>query len=234
MPRAAPKVVLIDAMFTIFTPKNGLSRLQITQNLIKKLLGRKTTSEKLKKVYAEKRKKWERKLPARHSDKWTTINREIILALFPDVPFEKAERAGRKISLEFLTNADFYTVLNDTRIFLQKARERGIRIIIASNQDKNRLKILLRRFNLNNLFHAVYTSTEIGAEKPEPRFFQAILKKEKLKAGDCLMVGNNPKNDVWGARRVGIQPILYLKEKRDDVSSDCKIIKRLTEILTLV
>lgn len=224
--------ILTDAMFTIFTPRNGLNRYHLYQKMIEKCLGRKVDLGQLEKAYDEKRKYWENILPARHNDKWTVIAREIVLALMPDISVAEAERTGRFISTEFLTNPDFYEVLPDTHDFLKEAKRRGLRVIIASNQDADKLKQLVCDFGLQIYFSGIHASTQIGFEKPDPRFFEAVLRLENLAPSECVMTGNNPDNDVDGARGLGIVGVLYdLNGKYPNYSGHR--VRKLTEIFNL-
>ena len=164
--------------------------------------------DKIKPVYDAMRQKWEEILPPNHKEKWAIINREILRELIPQLSLEDAIDAGRKISHATLSDPDLYEVLPDTRGFLRRAKHRGIRVVFASNQDKE-LHILMGAFGLGPLIGGVYVSTQIGHEKPSPEFFAAILGQENIQADECVMVGNNPHNDIQGAASVGIPGILY-------------------------
>ncbi len=201
--------ILIDAMFTVFTPRKGLNRYGIMKELIRRLLGRDVDIKELERVYKEQRALWEERLPARHSEKWAIIDREIILKLFADISFEDATRAGTAISDEILFNPEFYEVINETIDFLQEAKRRNVGVIVTSNQDIPKLRHLVEQFGLLDLLRNMYASTEVGYEKPDPRFFEAVLAGEGLDASECAMIGNNPKNDMEGCSRVGIAGILY-------------------------
>lgn len=227
------KAILIDAMFTIFVPKDGLDRYEIKKRLIKKLLGQDVDVEKLKIVYAQKRAYWEQILPAHHSDKWAIIDREIIRELVPDVSLEDAIRAGQEIAIEFLSNPDFYEVLDSTRYFLEKAKSRGFRMIIASNQDRDKLNLLVLQFGLQNLISSIYASTEIRAEKPDPAFFYEILRRENLQPYECVMIGNNPQNDAEAAENAGMTGVLYDRHKQYPFRPQNRVVEELDEIWNL-
>jgi FMN phosphatase YigB (HAD superfamily) len=201
--------ILIDAMFTIFTPRSGSDRYTIKKELIKRHLNRNADYATLKRICVEKRAYWEERLPARHGDKWTIIDREIILALFPDVSFNDANRAGKMIAHEFLLNPNFYEVTEDAQRFLTEARCRSVAVIVASNQDKEKLRELTIQFKITHFLKAIYASTEVGFEKPDPHFFEAILQTETLLSQECVMIGNNPQNDMRGCQGAGITGVLY-------------------------
>ena len=96
-------VILIDAMFTLVTPMAGLDRYSIQQVLIKKHTGVDVPVEDVRRVYDLKRAEWEHKLPPNHGEKWSIINREILLELIPSLTREEAHEIGTAENLEFLT-----------------------------------------------------------------------------------------------------------------------------------
>lgn len=202
------KAVLIDAMSTIFRFKEELTKYEMLQRLIIEYLKEKISISRIKKVYDRKRAKFEPWGGQDHLEKWILINKEILLALFKKMEESRAESLGKFMAKKLASDSSLYRVSKDTKIFLREAGKRGIEIIIASNQDSDCLNDLIKDFDLRKLLSQVYTSTEIGLEKPDPRFFQRILKKEGLLSQDCLMIGNNPKNDIVAARKVGLIGVL--------------------------
>ncbi|MBI2122287.1 MAG: HAD hydrolase-like protein [Candidatus Sungbacteria bacterium] len=226
------RVILVDGLFTIFVPKNGMSRYEMLQLLIVKFLGVRIEVDEIQPVYDAMRKKWEEILPPNHGEKWAIIDREILRALVPTISLANAALVGKKISHATLSDPDLYEILPDTRGFLRRAKHRGIRTVFASNQDKEKLQILIGAFGLGPLVNAVYVSTEIGHEKPSQDFFEAILRQENIRADECVMVGNNPHNDIYGAASVGIRGILY---DRDNAYSDFSghRVSRLSEVFEI-
>ena len=203
------KAIFTDAMFTLFTPLQELDRYDIYQNLISRFKGVHVPKTKIQKFYDRNRQALENNLPADHGKKWTTITKHILYDLFPAISEAQALEIAGKITEEFLTGKEFYEVREDTRSFLLEAQRRGLRVIVASNNDLARLHKTIEQFGLKPLLSSVYASTEIGFEKPHPKFFEKILAAENLQPSECLMIGNNPNNDFTGAKNVGIEPVLY-------------------------
>jgi len=59
-------------------------------------------------------------------------------------------------------------------------------------------------FGLDEYFDYVVTSEEAGADKPDERAFNMIIKKLKLPAEDIWMVGDSLNSDIVGAKNVGM------------------------------
>ena len=227
-----PEAILIDEMFTLFVPKHGMSRYVLYQLVIKKVLKRDVSLDEIKISYERQRKLLEKNLPPPHGYIWTIIVAGVLLDLFPDLTFDEAILAGVKINEQILGNGDLYEMSRESLDFLYEARKRNIKVILSSNHDREKLRKLIWYFRLGHLIHKVYTSSDVGYEKPNPSFFQSILYKENLLAQECIMIGNNPINDIAGAEAVKIRGVLLDHQGRFPNFTGIKI-KNLTEIWNL-
>jgi len=70
----------------------------------------------------------------------------------------------------------------------------------------------LKKLKLEKTFDVVITSEHVGVEKPHSRGFHAALTELGIKPYETIMIGDNPKNDVFGASQIGIQTILLLRK----------------------
>lgn len=93
---------------------------------------------------------------------------------------------------------------------LATLRNRGYRLAVISNTvaPPQGLDDHLSDHNLLDLLPIRIYSCQVGVPKPNPRIFHAALDKLKLQAADTVYVGDKPRIDVAGARRVGMQTIL--------------------------
>lgn len=93
---------------------------------------------------------------------------------------------------------------------LQRIRRAGVKTCVVSNFD-DRLPPLLEAMNLDVLFDAVVVSSQVGAEKPSPKIFDSACKQVGVdpEVDLVLHVGDDRRNDVWGARACGIQAWLW-------------------------
>lgn len=58
---------------------------------------------------------------------------------------------------------------------------------------------------LSNIFHRSFTAAEVGAARPDPALFQAVLDWSGMAPGSILHVGDDPVRDVEPARRLGLR-----------------------------
>ena len=65
----------------------------------------------------------------------------------------------------------------------------------------------LRRLRLNPYFDAILVSQDVGWRKPHPKIFEEALKRLKRGAKQAVFVGDNPIEDIRGAKNVGMKAI---------------------------
>lgn len=91
---------------------------------------------------------------------------------------------------------------------LSKLKAAGVRLAVVSNFD-TRLRPILSHLGVEGLFDAIVVSAEVGAEKPNPVIFEAALQALKMRPHEVVHVGDDRRNDVWGARDAGIAAWLW-------------------------
>jgi HAD superfamily hydrolase (TIGR01549 family) len=113
----------------------------------------------------------------------------------------------------------------DARPCLQELRELGFQVIVAGNQPARRTA-QLRALDLPH--DVLVMSEELGVEKPDPAFFEAVVQlSESNDPGELLYVGDRVDNDVIPALRAGLRtcwlrrgPWGQLQDLPDDVEPD--------------
>ncbi|KAL4425845.1 hypothetical protein ABPG75_009861 [Micractinium tetrahymenae] len=85
---------------------------------------------------------------------------------------------------------------------LRRIRAAGIRTAVVSNFD-TRLWRILKELGISDLFDAVIISAEVHAEKPNPVIFEAACAALGLPPEQCVHVGDDRRNDLYGARDSG-------------------------------
>jgi HAD superfamily hydrolase (TIGR01549 family) len=117
---------------------------------------------------------------------------------------------------------DVYT---DVVPALSALRAQGLKVVLAGNQPERRA-LQLRALDLP--VDDVVTSAELGAEKPDPAFFAAVLARIGVAdTSRVLYVGDRVDNDVLPAIEAGMAtcwltrgPWGQLQELPDDVEPD--------------
>ncbi len=91
---------------------------------------------------------------------------------------------------------------------LTAVREHGVRCLLATNQQDHRVRHMREVRGYDALVDGSYYSSEIGAMKPDPAFFEHILEDLGLRADRVGFVDDLVAN-VEAARSVGIRGVLH-------------------------
>ncbi len=87
---------------------------------------------------------------------------------------------------------------------LFELKRRGIMLAIVSDAPRLKAWIRLVSMKINHLFDVVVTFEDTKEMKPSTLPFKVAFKKLKVKASECLMVGDRPERDIKGAKRLGM------------------------------
>ncbi len=90
------------------------------------------------------------------------------------------------------------------------------RCCIASNagiSDTLAMVKALERVGADGYFDLFFTSRDLGFEKPDPRFFEAICREAGVTPSECVMTGDDYRKDVCGAKDFGMRTVLYNPSK---------------------
>ena len=144
---------------------------------------------------------------------------------------DKPDKLGKLIARMQTLSANMHFVLFDDVIpTLKGIKERKLIIGVLTNLDRDMMP-LCRELGLEPYVDVIVTSGEIGVDKPDARIFLAALKRAKVAALEAILVGDQYKNDVLGARGVGIKPLLIDRYNLSEEIADCPRLHALTEVV---
>ncbi len=129
-----------------------------------------------------------------------------------------------------------------TRETLMKLKSKGLKLAIVSDAPRLKAWIRLVNMRLDNFFDVVVALEDTGYRKPSSIPFKAAMKKLKVNAKSCLMVGDWPERDLVGAKKLGMKTCFasYGYEKTPTIKTTAKkakadyIIKDIREIERIV
>jgi putative hydrolase of the HAD superfamily len=120
---------------------------------------------------------------------------------------------------------------------LDVLRERGIRTAIVSNapwgSPASFWRDELQRHGLLHRVDAVVFCVDVGFRKPHEAPIRRALDLLNVSPKSTYFVGDDPRWDVEGARRAGVQPIL-LTAAAEAAGSDCLVVRQLQQILDVI
>lgn len=87
-------------------------------------------------------------------------------------------------------------------------------IAIATNGIATTQEARLCRADMWSYIDASFVSNEIGVQKPDVRFFEAMLTLPRFSKATSLMIGDSLTSDMEGARRFGMPRCWYNPERK--------------------
>jgi putative hydrolase of the HAD superfamily len=91
-----------------------------------------------------------------------------------------------------------------------------VKLAILSNADSTLRERLEGDMGIHHLFDDIVCSAEVGMAKPEPAIFLLSAERLGLEPRECVFVDDLGTN-VDAARQVGMQAVLFSKDKGDDL-----------------
>jgi FMN phosphatase YigB (HAD superfamily) len=79
----------------------------------------------------------------------------------------------------------------------------------ARDSDGELVRAALRRVGLDGRFDSVFTARDLGAAKPAPRFFGALVARLGVQPEEVVMVGDDYAADVAGAKDAGWHAVWF-------------------------
>ena len=116
---------------------------------------------------------------------------------------------GKKFGKTFVEQSPRRTTVfeyaNEILAYLSKK----YRLHIITNGFKEIQDVKLSNTGLIRYFDNVFTSDAIGYNKPHPKIFHYAISSLNAKKEECLMVGDDFKSDILGARNANIDQVFF-------------------------
>jgi HAD superfamily hydrolase (TIGR01509 family) len=112
-----------------------------------------------------------------------------------------------------------HRVLATAQALLESLRERGLRTGLVANAWPDPSRLLrgdAEALGLAPFLDVLVLSDEVGARKPEPEIFLHACGELGVEPAAVLFVGDDLRNDVQGAARVGMRTVQALWFRADD------------------
>ena len=97
---------------------------------------------------------------------------------------------------------------NDEMIALINDLVAHYQVGLLSNGPSAFVRGLLKEGNIQDTFHHIVISSEVGMVKPDPAMFRYVLDKMSVQSQQAIFIDDNPKN-VAAANDLGIHGIIF-------------------------
>ncbi len=118
---------------------------------------------------------------------------------------------------------------------LQSLRDRGNPVGLICNTGRapgTTLRKLLDRLGILGYFEATVFSDELGWRKPDQRIFLESARRLGALPANIVHVGDNPEDDVWGAKQAEMQALLFDRKVPEEFLNDPHSLHALTRTAT--
>ncbi len=96
----------------------------------------------------------------------------------------------------------------DAQKLLDRMRERGLKLAIATSAQPDELRPLLQIVGAADLIEDKTTARDVKSSKPDPDVMQVALKRVGYPPNEVVMIGDTP-YDIEAARKVGVGTIAF-------------------------
>jgi len=162
---------------------------------------------------------------------WIEYSRRRLIALgaSPAQALELAPKVSKHMGAEYKPQS---IVPDDVQRTLPILKQAGYIMAVISNRDEP-FQAVLDSHNLSQFFTYALSGGEVKTYKPEPGIFAHALRHMQVTAHETVYVGDNYYADVVGARRAGLQPVLY-DPKFIFPDADCTTIRSFDELIPVI
>ncbi len=117
---------------------------------------------------------------------------------------ETAEEAARCSRRAFTVT---YELFDGTIQLIAALKAAGAKLYILSNAQAVVTRDELDELGFTEKFDGILLSSECGCKKPDPKFFKMLFDKYGIDKKSAIMVGDEQKADIGGARAFGIRSV---------------------------
>ena len=169
------------------------------------------------------------------------INVEYICQKIGVKPENDQIELAAHINLEY-TARTINPLPNATEV-LSCLKSQGYKIGLISNCSSS-IPQIVKRLPFASLIDVSVYSSLVGMQKPDPRIYQLAVEQLVVEPEDCLYIGDGDSQELTGASKVGMQPVLLRLSNEDNTDVhrvdterdawDGPVISSLSEVLTLL
>ena len=114
------------------------------------------------------------------------VTTEIIADLLPDFSAEEGRELIESKEADFRERAGTLKPLPGLLDFVEKGREKGMKIALVTNAPKENASTVLRVLGLDDAFDPVILADEVGSGKPDPAPYNAALEALGVSAEEAV------------------------------------------------
>ncbi len=139
---------------------------------------------------------------------------------------------GKEIFNTVFTDYTRWRTFTDVEKFLKMLKQQGKKLAVVENWD-NRLGSFMKKWRLDSYFEFILAGGGFDLRKPNPQLFELALQKARIKPNAALHIGDMYVDDVLGAKKAHITPLLFDVSRRF-INKDCLRFYHYQELIDLL
>jgi putative hydrolase of the HAD superfamily len=198
------RAIFFDAVGTLFHLPLGVGHhYAVAGALIGAKLDPTALDRAFREVYPEMPQRPATGQPREDDDKgwWRELVRRVLLRV-PHRMSELDQDSFFEAAYEHFAEAGVWELYPEVLETLEKLQV-SLPLFVVSNFD-GRLRVILERLGISRVFKAVFVSSEVGADKPDPLLFQLAAQYAGFPPTEILHVGDDPIRDWRAAAEAGL------------------------------
>jgi len=117
---------------------------------------------------------------------------EVVADLLPDLSDDEARKIAEDKEASFRERSGELEPMPGLRNFVEKGKERGMKVSLVTNAPKENVVSTLHALGLDGAFEPVIVAEEIDASKPDPEPYEAVLEALGVSADEAVAFEDSP------------------------------------------
>jgi putative hydrolase of the HAD superfamily len=144
------------------------------------------------------------------------------------------EITAKKMSQDYVNISPTKTKLFPHSIEILQYLSKSYKLHIITNGFKEVQYLKINNCGINKFFTGIFTSEEVGCNKPNLDFFKFALSKTGAKAEESLVIGDDLQVDIKGAANLNIDTVWFNPNREKEDFRPVYEIHSLKELLNLI
>ena len=140
-----------------------------------------------------------------------------------------AKKLSKNVIIEYMDKTKWF-IYDDVVEMLEKTIEIGYKNFILSNHVPE-LTVIVENVGLKKYFNGIYSSANIGYEKPNLNVFKYVLKDLGVDKNTCIIIGDSFNADIKGGEKSGIKSILVRSKNTENYKWYCNNFKNIVAMI---
>jgi putative hydrolase of the HAD superfamily len=146
----------------------------------------------------------------------------------------KNKEIAKKIAQDYVDGLSYQNTVFPYAIDALEYLSKKYKLYVLTNGFKEIQDIKMKICKLDTYFQRVFTSEEMGFLKPQRGAFEFALNSVNAKKSESIMVGDDLKSDIIGAKTFGIDQVLFNPDNishNENPTFEIQSLKQLNDIL---